>query len=128
MSSHLLRKSSVITSQLRHDIPEFHVGTLVEVHYKIKEGNRERIQVFAGIVTNRHKKTDIDATFTVLKNTVGAIKVERTFPVHSPMIDKIVVTKLQRTKRANLRFLKEVKDPIKSVRGKPVKVLAENIA
>ncbi len=121
MSSHLIRISSVVTSQLRNDIPEFHVGSLVEVHYKIKEGNRERIQVFGGIVINRHKKTDIDATFTVLKVTSAAIKVERTFPIHSPMIDKVVITKLQRARKANLRFLKELKDPIKSVRGKVVK-------
>jgi large subunit ribosomal protein L19 len=124
MSSHLLQLSSVITSQLRTDVPEFHVGSLVEVHYKIKEGNRERIQVFSGIVTNRHKRKDLDATFTVLKTTVASIKVERSFPVHSPMIDKIVVVKLQRARKANLRFLRDVKDPVKTIRSKTVTTLA----
>lgn len=122
MSNTLLRSSSVVTSQLRTDIPDFKVGSIVEVHYKIKEGNKERVQVFAGIVTNQHGGKTLDSTFTVLKNSTAGIKVERTFPLHSPFLDKVVVTKLQRAKKANLRFLKTTKDPLKSIRTKSVKV------
>jgi len=122
MSNTLLRSSTVVTSQLRTDIPDFRVGSVVEVHYKIKEGTKERVQVFTGIVTNQHAGKTIDATFTVLKNSTAGIKVERTFPLHSPFLDKVVVTKLQRAKKANLRFLKTTKDPLKAVRTKPIKI------
>ena len=125
MSHHLLSQSSVVKSQLRSDIPEFKVGSVVQVYYKIKEGNKERIQVFSGIVTNRHAGNSINATFTVLKNSTAGIKVERTFPIHSPAIDKIVLTSsLQRARRSNLRYLMKVKDPIKSARVRKVKALS----
>lgn len=121
MSNQLIAKSSVIQAQLRSDVPDFKVGSVIEVHYKIKEGNKERVQIFAGLVTNRTSGNSLDGTFTVLKVSTGQIKVERTFPVHSPSIEKIVVTKFQRARRSNLRNLTNVKDPIKSVRTKPVK-------
>jgi large subunit ribosomal protein L19 len=122
MSNLLLQKSKVLTAQLRSDIPDFQVGSLVDVYYKIKEGNKERVQVFSGIVTNIHGKANIDTTFTVLKVAKGNIKVERTFPLHSPFIEKLVVTALKRAKKANLRHLHNVKDPIKQVRSKTIKV------
>lgn len=121
MSSHLLRDNAVVQAQLRNDIPEFAVGSVVDVHYKIQEGNKERIQIFSGIVINRHGGNTIDATFTVLKVATASIKVERTFPLHSPMIAQIVVKNKQRARRANLRYLHDVKDPIKSVRTKEIK-------
>lgn len=121
MSNQKLRNNSVVQSQLRTDIPEFKVGSVVEVHYKIIEGTKERVQVFAGIVINRKSGYGIDGTFTVLKVATSSIKVERTFPLHSPMIEKIVVKNLQRARRANLRYLHDVKDPIKSVRAKSIK-------
>jgi large subunit ribosomal protein L19 len=122
MSHQLLRQSKIVTSQLKKDTPDFDSGSVVEVHYKIKEGEKERIQIFKGIVISRHKKNDLDATFTVLKNATAGIKVERTFPVHSPFIEKIVVVEAQRARRSKLYYLKEIKDPIKSVRAKPLKV------
>jgi len=122
MSNDLLRKSSVVTSQLRNDIPEFKVGTQVQVHYKIKEGEKERVQLFEGIVIAINNKTDINTSFTVLKNATGAIKVERVFPLHSPMIEKLVVVGgIKRTKRAKQYSLRGVKEPNKSVRSKVVK-------
>ncbi len=122
MTHQLLRKSKVVTAQLRSDIPDFKVGTVVSVHYKIKEGNKERIQVFAGMVTVRHGGNSLDATFTVLKNATAGVKVTRTFPVHSPLIEKIELNSpLQRTKQATLHYLSDIKDPIKSARTKPIK-------
>ena len=61
MSHHLIQKSSVVRSQLRKDVPDFTVGSVVSVYYKIKEGNKERTQIFTGIVIDRHKKNHIDA-------------------------------------------------------------------
>jgi large subunit ribosomal protein L19 len=126
MSNQLLKTSQVITSQLRNDLPEFKVGSVINVHYKIKEGNKERIQIFTGLVIKKHAGESIDATFTVLKNSTAGIKVERTFPLHSPMIEKIVlVSASQRARKANLSFLHKVKDPIKSVKTKPIKVKSQ---
>lgn len=123
MSNQLLRKSSVINSQLRNDIPDFKTGTVVEVHYKIKEGEKERVQVFKGIVTAKKGGNTIDATFTVLKNSTAGVKVERTFPIHSPLVVKVVlVSDLQRAKQSKLYHLSKVKDPVKSVKVKKVKV------
>jgi large subunit ribosomal protein L19 len=124
MSHHLLQKSSVVTGQLRDDIPDFKAGTVVEVHYKIKEGVKERIQIFTGIVISRHNGNGLDGTFTVLKNSTQGIKVFRTFPVHSPSIDKIkLVTPLQRGKQSKLFYLADRKDPIKSFKSKKMKVI-----
>jgi large subunit ribosomal protein L19 len=123
MSHHLITKSKVVTSQLRSDIPDFKPGSVVEVHYKIKEGNKERIQVFQGLVTKRHGGTSLDATFTVLKNSTAGIKVERTFALHSLMIDKLVIVSgLQRARKSNVSYLRKVKDPVKTLRTKPLKV------
>lgn len=122
MSSDLLRTSSITTSQLRTDIPDFVVGSIIVVYYKIKEGEKERIQAFKGIVTNRHGGQTIDATFTVTKVTINNIKVERTFPLHSPNIDKIEVVELKRARRSNINELAITrKDYSKSGRFKTVK-------
>ncbi|MEM1312689.1 MAG: 50S ribosomal protein L19 [Patescibacteria group bacterium] len=123
MSNLLLRKSKVVTANIKTDLPEFKVGSRVDVYYKIKEGNKERVQVFSGLVTNIHGKSNIDTTFTVLKVATGSIKVERTFPLHSPLIDKLVVTSFNRARKANLRYLHNLKDPIKQVRAKKVKLV-----
>ena len=120
MSNNLIHKSSVVQSQLRQDIPIFTTGSVVSVHYKIKEGTKERIQIFTGIVIDRHEKKSLNATFKVLKVATGSIKTVRVFPLHSPNILKIVVTSLQRGRRANLRYLMGVKDPIKAIRSKKV--------
>jgi large subunit ribosomal protein L19 len=126
MSNQKIAKSSVVQAQLRTDIPEFQVGSLISVHYKIIEKTtkglaKERVQIFKGIVIDRHRKNSLDATYTVLKVGASNIKVKRVFPVHSPMVDKVTVEKLQRGRRANLRYLIDVKSPEKSLRARSVK-------
>ena len=90
--------------QIKQDLPEFHVGDNVKVHYRITEGNRERIQVFQGNVIRIQRGTT-DATFTVRKISFS-IGVERTFPVHSPKIEKIEVTRKGDVRRAKLYYLR----------------------
>ena len=90
--------------QIKQDLPEFHVGDNVKVHYRITEGNRERIQVFQGDVIRRQGES-VRETFTVRKISFS-IGVERTFPVHSPKIEKIVVTRKGDVRRAKLYYLR----------------------
>lgn len=91
--------------QKRDDLPEFNVGDTVQVHYKVKEGTRERIQVFEGTVIKR-QGGGIRETFTVRRLSYG-VGVERTFPLHSPRIDKIVVVRRGRVRRSKLYYLRE---------------------
>jgi large subunit ribosomal protein L19 len=91
--------------QLRKDIPEFNVGDTVQVHYKVIEGSRERIQVFEGTVIKR-QGGGVAETFTVRRLSYG-VGVERTFPINSPRIDKIVVTRRGRVRRAKLYYLRQ---------------------
>ena len=91
--------------QIKQDIPDFVVGDNVKVHYRIKEGNRERIQVFQGDVIRRHGESSRE-TFTVRKISFN-IGVERTFPVHSPKIDKIEVARQGQVRRAKLYYLRK---------------------
>lgn len=90
--------------QIKEDLPEFHVGDTVKVHYRITEGNRERIQVFQGDVIRRQGES-VRETFTVRKISFS-IGVERTFPVHSPKIEKIEVTRKGDVRRAKLYYLR----------------------
>ena len=90
--------------QIRSDIPEFRVGDTVRVDVKIIEGKRERIQAFEGVVVAR-KGGSVNETFTVRKMSSG-IGVERTFPVHSPIIDHIKVIRKGKVRRAKLTFLR----------------------
>ena len=90
--------------QIKLDLPEFHVGDNVKVHYRITEGNRERIQVFQGDVIRRQGES-VRETFTVRKISFS-IGVERTFPVHSPKIEKIEVTRKGDVRRAKLYYLR----------------------
>lgn len=90
--------------QIKQDLPEFHVGDNVKVHYRITEGNRERIQVFQGDVVRRQGES-VRETFTVRKISFS-IGVERTFPVHSPKIEKIEVTRKGDVRRAKLYYLR----------------------
>ena len=91
--------------QLRSDIPEFRAGDTVKVHAKIVEGNRERIQVFEGVVISR-SGSGVRENFTVRRVSYG-VGVERTFPVHSPRIDKIEVARRGIVRRAKLYYLRE---------------------
>ena len=90
--------------QIKQDIPDFNVGDNVKVHYRITEGNRERIQVFQGDVIRRQGES-VRETFTVRKISFS-IGVERTFPVHSPKIEKIEVTRKGDVRRAKLYYLR----------------------
>ena len=90
--------------QIKQDLPEFHVGDNVKVHYRITEGNRERIQVFQGDVIRRQGES-VRETFTVRKISFS-IGVERTFPVHSPKIERIEVTRKGDVRRAKLYYLR----------------------
>jgi large subunit ribosomal protein L19 len=91
-------------SQLREDIPAFRAGDSVRVYARIVEGTRERVQLFEGVVIKR-KGTGIQATYTVRKISNG-VGVERTFPLHSPRVDKIEVTRYGRVRRAKLYYLR----------------------
>ena len=91
--------------QLRNDIPVFRVGDTVRVHVRINEGNRERIQNFEGVVIAR-KGSGSTETFTVRKISYG-VGVERTLALHSPKIEKIVVTRRGKVRRAKLNYLRE---------------------
>lgn len=91
--------------QLKSDLTAFNVGDTIKVHVKIKEGNRERIQVFEGIVIKRQGESNRE-TFTVRKLSYG-VGVERTFPVHSPKIEKIEVVRRGKVRRAKLFYLRE---------------------
>ena len=91
--------------QKKQDIPEFNVGDTVKVHYRITEGNGKRIQVFQRGVIRRHGHTSRE-TFTVRKVSFS-VGVERTFPIHSPKIDKIEVTRRGDVRRAKLYYLRD---------------------
>lgn len=88
----------------KNDI-KFNIGDTVDVHVKIKEGNRERIQVFTGTVIKR-QNAGINETFTVRKISNG-VGVERTFPIHSPKIDKVEVKRQGKVRRAKLYYLRD---------------------
>jgi len=93
--------------QMRGDIPGFRPGDTVKVHVKIKEGEKERIQVFQGVVI-RKRRGNTGATFTVRKVSYG-IGVERIFPLHSPIIDKIEIITRGRVRRARLYYLRNLR-------------------
>ena len=94
---------SIEDAQLR-EVAEFKTGDTVRVHAKVKEGNRERIQVFEGIVL-KEQHGGVQKTFTVRKISYG-VGVERTFPIHSPRIDKIEVTRRGSVRRAKLNYIR----------------------
>ena len=87
------------------NVPDFQVGDTVRVDVKIREGKRERIQAFEGVVTSR-KGGSVTETFTVRKKT-GSVGINRVFPLHSPVIEKITVVKKGKVRRAKLNFLKK---------------------
>ena len=91
--------------QLKENAPEFHVGDTVKVYGKIKEGNRERIQVFEGTVLKKQGGSNRE-TFTVRKNSNG-VGVEKTWPLHSPTIEKIEVIRRGKVRRAKLNYLRD---------------------
>ena len=96
--------AKITESQLRNDIQDFRAGDSVRVHARIVEGSRERIQIFEGVVIKRRGE-GISETYTVRKISNG-IGVERTFPLHTPRVDKIEVTRHGRVRRAKLYYLR----------------------
>lgn len=95
---------AVTQEQLRSDLPDFRPGSTVRVHVKVREGQRERVQVFEGVVIRR-RGSGISATYTVRKISYG-VGVERTFAAHSPKIEKIEVTRRGKVRRAKLYYLR----------------------
>lgn len=91
--------------QMKEEVPVFHVGDTVRVHAKIKEGSRERIQVFEGTVLKRQGGS-VRETFTVRKTSNG-IGVEKTWPLHSPNVEKIEVVRRGKVRRAKLNYLRQ---------------------
>jgi large subunit ribosomal protein L19 len=102
--------------QMRGDIPAFRPGDTVKVHVKIKEGEKERIQVFQGVVI-RKRRGNTGATFTVRKVSYG-IGVERIFPLHSPIIDKIEIITRGRVRRARLYYLRNLRGKAARIKEK----------
>ncbi len=101
----LLKK--IDSESLRSDIPDFAPGDTLRVHTKIVEGNKERIQIFEGIVLSRRRGTQKTATFNVRKISSG-VGVERTFPLYSPRIDKIEIVSRGVVRRSKLFYLREL--------------------
>jgi len=99
---------------LRQDLPEFRPGDTIRVHVKVREGDKERLQMFEGIVLRR-RAGGLRSTFTVRKVTYG-VGVERTFPLHSPMLDKIEMIRQGHVRRAKLYYLRELKGKAARIR------------
>jgi large subunit ribosomal protein L19 len=108
--------SSVEAKHLKDNIPEFHPGDTLRVHTKIKEGDKERIQIFEGVVIQQRGK-GIGSTFTVRKVSSG-IGVERVFPLHSPNVTKIERLKQGRVRRAKLFYLRKLSGKSARIREK----------
>ncbi len=104
---------ALVAGDLKTDVPEFGAGDTLQVHTKVREGEKERIQIFEGVVIKR-KGGGINATFTVRKISNG-IGVERIFPVHSPNVDKIVKLRSGKVRRAKLYYLR-------GLRGKAARI------
>lgn len=101
------------SENLKKDVPEFNIGDTVKVFVKIKEGDKERIQAYEGVVIAR-KNGSVRETFTVRRISYG-VGVERTFPLHSPLIDHVEVTRQGKARRAKLYY-------IRNLTGKAAKV------
>ncbi|HJH10900.1 MAG TPA: 50S ribosomal protein L19 [Metalysinibacillus jejuensis] len=99
--------SEITKEQLRTDLPTFRAGDTVKVHVKVVEGTRERIQVYEGVVIKR-RGGGISETFTVRKISYG-VGVERTFPVHTPKIAQLEVTRRGKVRRAKLYYLRNLR-------------------
>lgn len=110
--------SALEAKYVRDDLPAFRAGDTLKVHVKISEGDKQRIQVFEGVCLRRHNAAN-RSTFTVRKIS-SHIGVERIFPTHSPMIDKIEVVRQGRVRQARIYYLRER-------RGKAARIRARNL-
>jgi large subunit ribosomal protein L19 len=100
--------------QMRADVPRFKPGDTVKVHVRIREGEKERVQIFQGVVI-RKRKGNVNSTFTVRKVSYG-VGVERIFPLHSPMVDKIEVVSRGRVRRSRLYYLRKLRGKAARIR------------
>lgn len=107
-------------------IPDIKSGDTVRVHTKIREGNKERIQIFEGVVIKRQGGKDVGGTITVRKISYG-IGVERTFLTHSPLVQKIEVTKRAKVRRANIGYLRNLRGKSAKLKEKKFDALAVNV-
>ena len=105
--------NELVSDTLRSDVPDFRAGDTIKVHVKVVEGNRSRIQVFQGVVIRIHG-SGVGRTFTVRKISFG-VGVERTFPLHTPVIEKIEIATRGDVRRAKLYYLR-------NLRGKAAKI------
>ncbi|NLG23457.1 MAG: 50S ribosomal protein L19, partial [Actinomycetales bacterium] len=103
-------------ASLRDDIPDFRAGDTIKVHVKVIEGTRSRVQIFQGVVIRRHGG-GIGETYTVRKISFG-VGVERTFPLHSPNVDKIEVVTRGDVRRAKLYYLRDLRGKAAKIREK----------
>ncbi len=99
---------SVSEAQLRDDVPKFEAGDTVRVHVRVVEGEKERIQLFEGVVIQR-RGAGIHATFTVRKISTGGVGVERIFPLHTPRIAKIEVLRRGKVRRSKIYYLRDLR-------------------
>ncbi len=97
--------NQITQEYMKSDVPAFNVGDTVKVHVKIKEGNRERIQIFEGFVLKK-QNGGIGETFTVRRIASG-VGVEKTFPVHSPLVEKIEIVRRGKIRRARLHYMRQ---------------------
>jgi large subunit ribosomal protein L19 len=97
---------SIEREQLRENIPDFRPGDTVRAHVRVVEGNRERVQVFEGVVISR-RAGGLNENFTIRRISANGIGVERTFPLHSPRLDKIEVVRYGKVRRAKLYYLRD---------------------
>ena len=104
--------------QMRVDIPDFKPGDTIRVHARIKEGEKERVQVFQGFVIRKRKGT-MGATFTVRKVSYG-IGVERIFPLHSPTIDKIEIVSRGKVRRGRLYYMRKLRGKAARIKEKRI--------
>ena len=112
-----MRKIELLEKEnIRLDLPKFNAGDTVKVHVKIKEGEKERIQAFQGVVISKRKGSS-NATFTVRKVSYG-IGVERIFPMHSPIISKVEVLTRGRVRRAKIYYLRKLRGKAARIREK----------
>ncbi|MDY0163124.1 50S ribosomal protein L19 [Desulfobotulus sp.] len=102
---------------MRLDLPSFGPGDTVNVHVKIKEGDKQRIQIFKGVVISRNRGVTPQASFTVRKIS-GGVGVERVFPLHAPVIDKIEVVTRGRVRRAKIYYLRNLRGKAARIKEK----------
>ena len=116
MSSNIIER--IDREQMRYDMPDFRPGDSVKVHIRIIEGNKERVQIFEGVVIRR-RRGNMGATFTV-RNISHGVGVEKTFALHSPRLEKVEITSRGKVRRSRLYYLR-------GLRGKAARIKAKDL-